>query len=153
MERKRKKQMPSLPLFALKYDKRDILPKQRFLFLETTTLRHFQESRKTDSLKMGRGFGVLPVLVSYLFSVQGSLGSSVVWVESENVTNQANLSLKQKRASREVTGLFSLRMLKKVIQKWTYFSEDNSVLSAAACPRDRKQSLTGTLSAREESNP
>ena len=72
---------------------------------------------------------------------------------SENVANPADLSLKQKRPSREIKGLFSLSMLKKVVQNWTYFSEDKSILSAAAYPHERKQFLIGTLSAVKESNP
>ena len=50
-------------------------------------------------------------------------------VGSENVANPTKVSLKQKRTSREIKGLFPLSKLKKVVQKWTYFSEDKSILS------------------------
>lgn len=50
-------------------------------------------------------------------------------VGSENVANPTKVSLKQKRTSREIKGLFPLSKLKKVVQKWTYFSEDKSIRS------------------------
>ena len=53
---------------------------------------------------------------------------------SENIADPAKVSLEQKRTSGEIKGLFPLSKLKKVAQKWTYFSEDKSILSLGNKP-------------------